>query len=172
MGLPLNLHGTRVVCPHAYLYACGAPPNALNAGLETSRKKRCVLVFFCISKRSRPTGVPPQSRWNGGGLIPIEMRLKKDSNQGEVVVVGALVVALVGSDRGGGLQRDPTAAEQADGGGLAQRETFERPAELQTTSVMKRGRKTKGAAGVSRRKLQLLFCIRAPPRHCLPALKN
>lgn len=55
-----------------------------------------------------------------------------------------VVGALVGSDRGGGLQRDPTAAEQADGGGLAQRETFERPAELQTTSVMKRGRKTNG----------------------------
>lgn len=99
------------------------------------------------------------------------MRLKKDSNRGEVVVV----VAVVGSNRGGWLQRDPIAAEQADGGGLAQRETFERPAELQTTSVMKRGRKTKGGGRrrrVSRRKLQLLFCIRGPPRHCLPALKN
>lgn len=75
------------------------------------------------------------------------------------------VGALVGSNRGGWLQRDPIAAEQADGGGLAQRETFERSAELQTTSVMKRGRKTKGGRRrrVSRRKLQLLFCIRGPP---------
>lgn len=83
------------------------------------------------------------------------MRLKKDSDWVGEVLVGL----LVGSNRGGWLQRDPAVAEQADGGGLVLRETFERAAELQTTSVMKRGRKMKGRWGrrVSRWKLQLLL---------------
>lgn len=86
--------------------------------------------------------------------ILIEMRLKKDSD-GAVVVVGL----LGGSNRGGWLQKDPAAAEQADGGCLVHRETFEWLAELQTTSVMKRGRKMKRrwSRRVSRWKLQLLF---------------
>lgn len=86
------------------------------------------------------------------GLILIEMRLKKDSNW---MVAGV----LVGSISGGRLQREPAAAQQADGDVLVHGETFQLSSELQTTSVMKRERKMKGrrSTRVSRWKLHLLF---------------
>lgn len=110
----------------------------------------------------------PQSQWNRVGLILIKMRLKKDS---EWVVV--VVVVLVGSNRGGWLQRDPAAAKQADEGNLVHREMFERPVELQTTSVMKRGRKMKGRWSTGEAGGSYSSCLaNGGPCHCVPAMKN